>query len=99
MVGNRKAASDAIREAYQRLLDRTSKDFLNLQILEADLTQGTDPQDTAEIHKDVLGAGDGNGDAQKSDIMARAHLQLGKVWTALGDNENSLAESWKAAAI
>ena len=99
VAGNRKAASDAFREAYQRLLDPTSKDFLDLQMLEADLMQVTDPQYAADIYKDVLAAGDGNGDAQKSEIMARAHLQLGKVWTALGDNENSLAEFRQAAAI
>ena len=99
VAGNRKAACDAIKEAYQRLLDPTNKDVLDLQILEADLMQSTDPQGAADIYKDVLAVGDGNGDAQKSEIMARAHFQLGRVWTALGDNENALTEFRRAAAI
>ena len=61
--------------------------------------QGSDPQGAADIYKDVLAVGDGNGDAQKSEIMARAQFQLGRVWTALGDNENALTEFRRAAAI
>ena len=97
VAGDRDAASDAIKEAYMRLVDQTNKDYLDLQLLVADFNKHSDPQSAEDMYGEVLAAGDGNGDGQKSEIMARAYFQRGKVRTVLGDNKNAL-EDFRCAA-
>lgn len=99
VAGDREAASDAIKEAYKRLVDQTNKDYLDLQLLVADFNRHSDPHGAEALYGDVLEVGDGNGDAQKSEIMARAYFRRGKARTALGDNENALDDFRQAAEI
>ena len=99
VAGDRQAARDAIREADERLVDSTSKDYLDLQIVKGDLMLHTNRRSAESIYTEVLTTTTGEDDAQKSEIMARAYLQRGKVRAALGDNDNALTDFRRAAKI
>ena len=108
-AGNRRAARDAIRQAEERLIDPTNKDYLDLQIVKGDLALRVNRRSAESIYTDVLPQqrtnGDvtptrgGSDDAQKSEIIARAYLQRGKVRAILGDRTNARADFERAAEI
>ena len=96
---DRQAARNAIAEADNRLVDPTIKDSLDLQILKGDLMQRRDHRAAESMYTEVLKQGNGNDDAQKSEIIARAYLQRGKVRSALGDKERAQEDFRQAAKI
>ena len=99
VAGDSKAARDAIKEADDRLVNPTTKDYLDLQILKGNLMQRSDRRCAESIYTEVLTIGNGNSDAQKSEIIARAYLQRGRVRTALGDKEKAQKDFQRAAKI
>ena len=99
VAGDRQAAREAIAKADDRLVDGTTKDYLDLQILKADLMQRHDRRVAESMYTDVLKLGNDSGDAQKSEIIARAYLQRGKVRFALGDKKKALKDFRRAAMI
>ena len=99
VAGDRQAARDAIREADKRLVDPTTKDYLDLQIVKGDLMLHTSHRSAESIYTDVLTTKTGEDDAQKSEIMARAYLHRGKVRAAIGDNDKALTDFRRAAKI
>ena len=99
VAGDRQAARDAIREADERLVDSTSKDYLDLKIVKGDLTLHTNRRSAESIYAEVLTTRTSEDDAQKSEIMARAYLHRGKVRAALGDNDKALTDFRRAANI
>ena len=98
VAGNRQAARNGSREAAKRLVDTTTKDYLDLQIVNGDLMLHTDRRGAESTYTDVLTTKTG-GDAQKSEIMARAYLQRGNVRAALGDNDKALTDFKQAAKV
>ena len=96
---DRQAARNAIAEADDRLVDPTTKDFLDLQILKGDLMQRRDRRTAESMYTEVLKHENGNGDARKSEIIARAYLQRGMVQSALGDKEKAQKDFGRAAKI
>ena len=108
VADNRGAARDAIRQAEERLIDPTNKDYLDLQIVKGDLALRVNRRNAESIYTDVLPEQRNNGDvaptrgdfdAQKSEIIARAYLQRGKVRAILGDSTNARADFEQAAKI
>jgi len=108
-AGNSGAARDAIRQAEERLIDPTNKDYLDLQIVKGDLALRVNRRSAESIYTDVLPERRTNGDvaptrggcddAQKSEIIARAYLQRGRVRAILGDRTNARADFKRAAEI
>ena len=96
---DRQAARDAITEADERLVDPTTKDYLDLQIVKGDLMLHTSRRSAESVYTDVLTTKTGEDDAQKSEIMARAYLQRGKVRAALNEKARALADFRLAAEI
>ena len=99
LAENRQAAREAIREADERLVDSTTKDYLDLQIVMGDLMLHTNRRSAETVYTDVLTTKTGEDDAQKSEIMARAYLQRGKVRAALDEKDRALADFRRAAEI
>ena len=109
VAGDRGAARDAVREAEERLIDPTNKDYLDLQIVKGDLMLHASRRTAEGIYTEILpgarsGAEEalttaGVDDAQKSEIMARAYLQRGRVRAALGDATNAQVDFEQAAKI
>ena len=95
---DRQAARSAIREADDRLVDPTNKDYLDLQIVKGDLILPSDPQAAESIYTDVL-ATNGHDDAQKSEVIARAYLQRGKARSALRNDAKAQTDFEQAARI
>ena len=98
VAADRQAARAAIREADKRLVDSTTKDYCDLQIVKGDLMLHSSRESAERIYTEVL-TEDGDGDAQKSEIVARAYLHRGKVRAALGDNYKALADFRRAVKI
>ena len=98
MAGKRKAARDAIREAHQRLVEPTTKDYLDLRIVEGDLIAHSNRRSAESVYTQLLAMSDDD-DAQKSEIFARAYLHRGKVRAALGEEAKALADFKQAAKI
>ena len=98
LAGDRVAARHAIKEADDRLVDPTTKDYLDLQIVKGDLMLHSDRRSAESIYTEVL-AESGDDDVQKTEILARAYLHRGKVRAALGGKENALADFRRAAKI
>ena len=99
VAGDRQAARAAVREADERLVDPTTKDYLDLQIVIGDLMLHTNRRSAESIYTDVLKTTTGEDDAQKSEIMARAHLQRGKIRAHIDDNDKALTDFQRAAKI
>ena len=109
VTGDRGAARDAVREAEEQLIDPTNKDYLDLQIVKGDLMLHVSRRTAESIYTEMLPGArtDADGalatvdvdDAQKSEIMARAYLQRGKVRAALGDATNARTDFEQAGKI
>ena len=96
---DRRAAREALKEADVRLVDPATKDYLDLQIVKGDFMLHTDRRTAESMYSEVLEIEGTNGDAQKSEIIARAYLQRGKVRSDLGDKEKALNDFQQAANI
>ena len=109
VIGDRGAARDAVREAEERLLDLTNKDYLDLRIVKGDLMLHINRRNAESIYTEILPEDrikgnalptrEGVDDAQKSEIIARAYLQRGRVRATLGDGANAQADFEEAAKI
>ena len=109
VANNRGAARDAIRQAEERLIDPTNKDYLDLQIVRGDFALRVSRRSAESIYTKVLPEQRNNGDAartrrgfndaQESEIIARAYLKRGKVRATLGDGVNARADFQQAAGI
>ena len=96
----KRAARDAVEQADGRLVDRKNKDYLDLQIVKGDLVLANDPAVADTMYTEVIATTKDTGDAQKSEIVARAHLQRARARAALGQKERrSLEDLRRAAAI
>ena len=108
-IGDKGAARDAVTEAKDRLVDPTNKDCLDLQILEGDLMAHVSRRSAESIYSAMLPEGLAPGapsskikdieDAQRSEIIARAYVQRGRVRAALGDATAARADFERAAEI
>ena len=99
VVGDWEATRAAIREADQRLVDSTKKDYLDLNIVKGDLMLHTNRRSAASIYTEVLTTRQGEDDAQKSEILARAYLHHGRVRSVLGDSGGAFSDFQQAAKI
>ncbi len=99
VAGDRQAARRAIEEAKERLVDPTNKDYLDLQIVRGDLFRHINRQRARDAYSEVLAAMNGDNDAQKSEIMARAHLHRGRVLADLGAKDEAATDFRRAAEI
>ena len=97
-ANDRRAARDAIREANRRLVDSTTKDYLDLRIVEGDLLLHSNRRSAENAYTEVLERGIDD-DAQRSEVMARAHLRRGMVHADLGYHDKALADYRQAARI
>ena len=106
---DRAAARDAVGEAEKRLIESANKDYLDLQIVKGDLMLHASRRSAESLYTELLpgprptvgGTPDAAGvdDAQKSEIIARAYLQRGRVRETLDDAMNARADFERSAAI
>jgi tetratricopeptide (TPR) repeat protein len=96
---NRREAAKAASKARDLLTDHNDKDYLDLCLLAGDLEAAGQRHANAEAYyEEVLGTIQ-TGDAEKSEIYARAYLARGKVRLALGRREHAIADFDRAAKI
>jgi hypothetical protein len=99
LVDNRLTdAREAAHEAGLRLVELGTKDYLDLQMVKADILAMSNRRAAEAIYTDVLQEV-GGGDAQKSEIFARAYLQRGRVRMLLREPDPAAADFREAAAI
>ena len=98
VAGNRREARTAIGKAEERLVNETSKDYLDLQIVKGDLAWRVNRRSAESMYAAVV-TGTGDDDAQRSEIKARAYLRRGKVRVSLGEKDNALRDFGQAARI
>jgi glycosyltransferase involved in cell wall biosynthesis len=96
---NRREAAKAANKARELLTDQSDKDYLDLCLLAGDLeAAGQRFADAEAYYEEVLGKIQ-TGDAEKSEIYARAYLARGKSRLALGRKEHAIADFDRAAKI
>jgi len=96
---NRREATKAAKKARELLTDQSDKDYLDLCLLEGDHeAAGQRCPDAEAYYEEVLGKIQ-TGDAEKSEIYARAYLARGKARFALGRKEHAIADFDRAAKI
>jgi tetratricopeptide (TPR) repeat protein len=97
--GDTVGATDAAKEAANRIERETVKDYADLQIVLGDLALAKGDRDAAvSFYSDAVNIADGD-DAERSEIVARALLHLGRatsnngalsraadIWTRLDDS-------------
>src|SRR5262249_1824392 len=99
LSNNRREATKAVKKARELLTDQTDKDYLDLCLLDGDLeAAGQRHADAEAYYEEVLGKTQ-TGDAEKSEIYARAYLARGKARFALGRKEHAIADFDRAAKI
>ena len=91
-------AEAAIREADGRLQEPTNKDYLDLQIVRGDYMAFTDLAAAESEYTGVLSHVI-EGDAQTSEIVARAYYHRGLVRARLGKGANAQRDFQRAAEI
>jgi tetratricopeptide (TPR) repeat protein len=79
VAGDVKAAAIAAQSALDRISDKTSKDYADLQILFGDLASARGDKVAAESHYDEAIEVAGTLEAERSEIAARAHFQKGRL--------------------
>lgn len=90
--GDLHQADEYIRKAFEILPVGNSKDYLDLKILAGDMELARERPEAAEVHyTDVLDEVIPD-DHQRSEILARAHLQRGKARQQLGRREGAKAD-------
>jgi hypothetical protein len=98
VAGKMRDARDAVGEADLRLVEPRTKDYLDLHIVKGDLMAHTSRRSAESLYTEVLSES-GEGDSQKSEIFARAHLHRGKVRAALGESDKAMVDFRCAAEI
>ena len=88
-----------MKQADGRLVDRKNKDYLDLQIVKGDLVLANDPAVADTMYTEVIATTKDTDDAQKSEIVARAHLQRARARAALGQKERRSLEDFRRAAV
>ena len=79
------------------MVDRKNKDYLDLQIVKGDLVLANDPAVADTMYTGVIATTKDTDDAQKSEIVARAHLQRARARAALGQKERRSLEDFRRA--
>jgi tetratricopeptide (TPR) repeat protein len=105
-------AENAARNAIDRITDKTSKDYADLQILLGDLAKAKGDKDAATSFYDEAIAVAGTDDAERSEISARAHFQKGvlarlsaeldkaaQIWADLDEDHNSDEARWQSLKL
>lgn len=95
VAGDLLEAKAAAREAVRLLVDKTSKDYADLQILLGDLANADNDVDAAVSYYDAAIIAAGTADAERSEIAARALLERGLV-TSSKTSFDRAAEIWEA---
>jgi tetratricopeptide (TPR) repeat protein len=96
---NRREAASAVRKAKELLTDPNDKDYLDLCLLSGDLeAAGGRHADAEAYYEEALGTIQ-TGDAEKSEIYARAYLARGRARFALGRKDQAVADFDRAAGI
>ena len=93
VAGDRVKAKAAAHEAIDRIKDVTSKDYADLQILLGELAYALNDIDAAVNFYDEAIRAAGTGDAERSEIAARAWLQKGHA-TKSKSSFDRAAEMW-----
>ena len=99
VMGDRGAARAAVAQAESRLVDSADKDYLDLQIVKGDLALRDDPEVAESLYTEVLATTRETGDAQRSEIIARAHLQRGRARAILRQEKRAMVDFRSAASI
>ena len=97
--GDVAAAEKYVELAADRLTERSSKDYLDLQILRGEVA--VERGDYAASHaffREVLETQQ-NGDYQRSEIVARAFVERARLLVRLGETERAAADYERAATI
>jgi tetratricopeptide (TPR) repeat protein len=93
------AARSAIAQAYERIFDHSSKDYIDLLILNGDFEAlRGDRQAAQRLYQQALDINPG-GDLEISEMRARAHFQLAINYEADGDLQTAGAVYESAADI
>ena len=105
-------ARAASREAIDQILDATSKDYADLQILLGDLAYAENDTDAAVSFYDEAIRTAGISDAERSEIAARAWLQKGhaikskssfdraaEMWATLEEDELADGARWHSMLL
>ena len=83
--GDARAAQKWVELASERLPERSSKDYLDLQILQGELAvRRGDYSAGHACFREVLGTRQ-DGDYQRSEIIARAHMERARLYVRLGN--------------
>src|SRR5262249_45845113 len=95
-----------------RITDKTSKDYADLQILLGDLAKAKGDKDAATSFYDEAIAVAGTDDAERSEISARAHFQKGllagssaeldkaaQIWADLDEDHNADEARWQSLKL
>lgn len=97
--GDARAAKEYVELASDSLTERSSKDYLDLQILHGELA--VEQGDHAAAHaffREVLGTQQ-NGDYQRSEIVARAFVERAKLFVRSGKLKEAAADYERAESI
>lgn len=97
--GDIKAAKKNVELASNILTEKSSKDYLDLQILQGEIA--VEQGDHVAAHtffREVLGTQQ-NGDYQRSEIVARAFVERAKLYIRSGKGEEAAADYARAANI
>jgi tetratricopeptide (TPR) repeat protein len=94
--GDLQIAERHAAKARDLVQNRASKDYMDLRILAGDIEAKKNNHIGAiDDYREVILAADEK-DAEKSEIVARAYLQLGKSQSALGQNKAAITSFQKA---
>ena len=91
-------ARAAIQEAQARLLEPGTKDYLDLQLVRADLVSHHDTCAADAEYTRLLAEAD-HSDAQTSEIFARVYLSRARARVALGENAKAVDDFRQSAEI
>jgi len=96
---NSAAARKAVDRAVELITDQNSKDYIDLLILQGDLaSQAEDFSGAENYYREALRVNN-EGDSERTEMRARAYLQLGKTLKKLHRNEEARTSLRKAAKI
>jgi tetratricopeptide (TPR) repeat protein len=95
---NIKSAWECVGKAGRLLSQNDGKDYLDLRILEGELLERRDREAAESCYSDVL-KHEFVGDAERSEIAARAYLRRAKNRTAMGKDELAARDFSKAEEL
>ena len=92
LSNNRREAAKAASKARQLLTDQNDKDYLDLCLLAGDLEAAGQRHADAEAYYEEVLRKIQTGDAEKSEIYARAYLARGRARLALGQRDHAIVD-------